>query len=117
VDQQEVRAHLEQMLREIDSATTTLEAENAGESSELSHFDQHPADTASEISDADREIAMLENADDQRAQIVAALARLEDGSYGRCVDCGQQIPPARLEVRPEAARCVQDQARAEAAAL
>jgi DnaK suppressor protein len=116
VDQQDVRAQLEQMLRELDSATTTLEGEGAGESEELSHFDQHPADTATELSDADREIAIIEAAGDQRAQVVAALARLDDGSYGRCVDCGREIPPARLEVRPEAARCVEDQAKAEAAA-
>jgi DnaK suppressor protein len=115
VDQQDARAQLEQMLRELDSARSTLEAENAGNSEELSHFDQHPADTATELSDADRENALLENADDQRAQVVAALQRLDDGSYGRCVDCGEQIPEVRLEVRPEAARCIQDQEKHEAA--
>ncbi len=115
MDLQDVRAQLEQMLRELDSATTTLENENAGESEELSHFDQHPADTATELSDADREMALLENADDQRAQVVAALQRLDEGTYGRCVDCGKEIPPVRLEVRPEAARCVEDQAKFEAA--
>jgi DnaK suppressor protein len=115
VDQQDVRSQLEQMLRELDSATSTLESEGAGESSELSHLDQHPADTASEISDADRENAVIEAAVDQRAQVVAALARLDDGSYGTCIDCGKPIPQARLEVRPEATRCVEDQAKAEAA--
>jgi DnaK suppressor protein len=112
---QDARAQLEQMLRELDSATATLEAEGAGESEELTHLSQHPADTASEVSDADRENALLENNDDQRAQVVAALQRLDDGTYGRCVDCGQQIPAARLEVRPEAARCIADQERFEAA--
>jgi DnaK suppressor protein len=115
VDQQDVRSQLEQMLRELDSATSTLEAEGAGETSELSHFDQHPADTASELSDADRENAVIEQASGQRAQVLAALQRLDDGTYGTCVDCGRPIPQARLEVRPEAARCVEDQARAEAA--
>ena len=116
MDQQDVRSQLEQMLRELDSATTTLQSEGAGESSELSHVDQHPADTASEVSDADRENAIIEAAGDQRAQVSAALQRLDEGSYGTCVDCGKQIPAARLEVRPEAARCVEDQAKAEAAA-
>ncbi len=116
MDQQDVRSQLEQMLRELDSTTATLEGEGAGESSELSHVDQHPADTASEISDADRENAVIEAAGDQRAQVVAALQRLDEGDYGTCVDCGKQIPAARLEVRPEAARCVEDQAKAEAAA-
>lgn len=115
MDLQDVRAQLEQMLRELDSATTTLENEHAGESEELSHFDQHPADTATELSDADREVALIEAAGDQRAQVVAALQRLDDGTYGRCVDCGREIPEARLEVRPEAARCIEDQQKLEAA--
>lgn len=114
MDQQDVRSQLEQMLRDLDSTTATLEAEGAGESSELSHVDQHPADTASELSDADRENAVIEAAGDQRAQVVAALQRLDDGAYGTCVDCGKPIPKVRLEVRPEAARCVEDQAKAEA---
>ena len=116
MDQQDVRNQLEQMLRELDTTTSTLEAEGAGESSELSHFDQHPADTASELSDADRENAVIEAAGDQRAQVVEALKRLDEGTYGTCVDCGKAIPDARLEVRPEAARCIEDQAKAEAAA-
>ena len=116
MDQQDVRDQLEQMLRELDTATATLEAEGAGESSELSHLDQHPADTASELSDADRENAVIEAAGDQRDQVVAALKRLDEGTYGTCIDCGKPIPDARLEVRPEAARCVEDQAKAEAAA-
>ena len=114
MDQQDVRSQLEQMLRELDSATSTLEAEGAGESSELSHFDQHPADTATELADADREVALIEAAGDQREQVVAALARLDAGTYGVCVDCGQPIPEERLEARPEVARCIADQQKAEA---
>jgi DnaK suppressor protein len=116
VDTQDVRNQLEQMLRELDSTTSTLEGEGAGESSELSHHDQHPADTATGVSDVDRQDAIIEAANDQRAQVLAALARLDNGTYGVCVDCGRPIPEARLEVRPEAARCVEDQAKAEAAA-
>jgi len=115
VDQQDARQQLEQMLREIDSAAAILAAEGAGESSELSHADQHPADTASEITDADDQANLLEHAADQRAQVEAALARLDAGTYGACVVCGQQIPAARLEVRPEAARCIADQEAFEAA--
>lgn len=40
-----------------------------------------------------------------------ALARIEDGIYGECVRCGEEIAPARLEARPEAALCI-DCARA-----
>ena len=67
------------------------------------------------VSDADRENAVLEAAADQRAQVQAALQRIEDGTYGTCIDCGGQISDARLQVRPEAARCIECQAKAEAA--
>lgn len=115
MDTQEARQSLEQMLRELDSATSTLQGEGAGDTSELSHVDQHPGDTASELQDADEQNALLDNSAQQRAEVVAALARLDEGTYGTCVDCGQPIPEARLEVRPEAARCVADQEKYEAA--
>ena len=115
MDTQEARQSLEQMLREIDAATTTLENEGAGDSSELSHVDQHPGDVASELTDADNQNALLENSAQQRSEVEAALVRLEEGTYGTCVDCGKPIPDARLEVRPEAARCVEDQEKHEAA--
>ena len=116
MDVQDARQQLEQMLHELDTATTTLENEGAGDNSELSHIDQHPADVAGDLVDVDRENAMLENNDDQRQQIRAALQRIEDGTFGTCVDCGGTISEARLSVRPEAARCVECQAKFEDAA-
>lgn len=115
MDTQAVRTTLEQLLRELDSATETLEGEGAGESSELSHVTQHPGDLGSDVADNDREVALLEAAADRRAEVAAALRRLDEGTYGTCVDCGRPIEPARLEFRPEAARCLDDQRRHEAA--
>ena len=40
------------------------------------------------------------------ASVKRALARIEDGTYGECVRCGEEIAPARLEARPEAALCI-----------
>ncbi len=36
-----------------------------------------------------------------------ALQRIEDGTYGRCTECGEGIPLARLHVFPETATCVE----------
>lgn len=116
MDAQEARTQLEQVLRELDATAATLEREDAGESSELSHVDQHPADTASEISELDRENALLEHAGAQRAEIEAALARIDDGTWGTCTDCNARIPDERLAFRPEAARCVACQEAFEASA-
>jgi DnaK suppressor protein len=40
-------------------------------------------------------------------QIDAAIERIENGSYGRCEECGLKIPKSRLEAMPHAAQCVQ----------
>ena len=116
MDTEATRTTLEGLLSELDSATQTLEGEGAGESSELSHVTQHPGDVGTDVADNDREIAVLEAADDRRSEVEAALARLDAGTYGSCVDCGRAIDPARLEFRPEAARCLEDQQKHEAAA-
>ena len=39
-------------------------------------------------------------------EAVDALQRIQEGTYGVCVDCGHKIPAARLQIKPEATRCV-----------
>jgi DnaK suppressor protein len=69
------------------------------------------ADTmaAMDIAEVSRDLAVL-------ADVEAALARIKDGSYGECVDCGVHIPCARLAAYPAARRCVACQEVAESAA-
>ena len=115
LDLDAIRADLEQVVRESDAAIAVLEAEEAEESGELSSTDQHPADTASEHSEADREEALADAAQVRREEALAALARLDAGTDGTCIDCGEKIVEARLEFRPEAARCLACQEKFEAA--
>jgi DnaK suppressor protein len=49
--------------------------------------------------------ALIERDVTELTAVGRALGRLDDGSYGRCVDCELEIDPARLEVLPTAARC------------
>jgi uncharacterized protein (DUF302 family)/RNA polymerase-binding transcription factor DksA len=67
--------------------------------------------------DVARDVAMAEVDRDavEIAAIDAALERLDKGTYGRCVECGTAIAPARLAHAPEAARCVICQQRRESA--
>jgi DnaK suppressor protein len=44
-------------------------------------------------------------------QVRAALQRIEDGTYGKCIDCGRAIEPARLEAVPWTPYCRADQER------
>lgn len=45
--------------------------------------------------------------------IDTALARIDDGSYGECEECGEEIPAARLRIHPLARTCVDCQETAE----
>jgi DnaK suppressor protein len=44
--------------------------------------------------------------DGMRKALKAALARLDDGEFGYCEDCGEEIAVKRLELDPTAARCI-----------
>lgn len=45
--------------------------------------------------------------------IEAALQRIEDGTYGICIDCGSTIPAARLHAAPATLRCIGCQSQVE----
>ncbi len=64
---------------------------------------------------AAQDIAQVSHDLAELTQVEQALARIADGSYGACVDCGRPIPQARLYAYPTATRCVACQERREAA--
>ncbi len=47
------------------------------------------------------------NIEAQLGRVHTSLARVADGTYGKCARCGVDIPPERLEFMPEATHCVQ----------
>ena len=61
------------------------------------------AAAASQVFEQQRDLALRDRAAEQLALVEAALARLDDGSFGDCVRCGKPIAPARLEALPWAA--------------
>ena len=99
------RKRLEEMRDDLDQSISILRGEHPGPQAGAG-YPQDAADAGSTLSEADRTEAVLLSAGAQREEVLAALARIEDNSYGTCVGCGQQIPAGRLEARPEAARCV-----------
>jgi len=60
-----------------------------------------------------KEQSVLVNEQALLTEVKDALKRIENGSYGQCVDCGQIIPEKRLEALPWAARCIKDEERLE----
>ena len=96
------------------AAKSRLEAELAELEDRLSRLDRD----LSEPPDPDSSERAVQMEDDDalegQAALVAqeiasvrrALERIEDGSYGTCANCGDEISDKRLEVRPEAALCI-----------
>ena len=69
-------------------------------------YPQDPADAGANLSESERSEAVLAVAREQRSAVLAALQRIDLGTYGTCVECGGPVPEGRLEAKPEAARCV-----------
>ena len=57
----------------------------------------------------DLNLAEIDRDADELRRIDTALARINEGSYGQCESCGQEIPQARLQAEPTALRCVKCQ--------
>jgi DnaK suppressor protein len=101
------RKRLEEMRAGLDRTVSVLRGEHhlaRGGGAE-------PGDAGANLTEADRNAAALQAAVAQRTEVLAALARVSEGSYGRCTDCGGQVPEPRLEARPATARCVPCQAK------
>jgi RNA polymerase-binding protein DksA len=105
----EERERVESALKYFNQETDGAERDEAA--NELSSADNHLGDRASETFDRELDYTLEENAEAVIADIDRALKRIDDGSYGTCERCGKPIPEERLEARPWANLCIEDQRR------
>jgi DnaK suppressor protein len=64
------------------------------------------AAAATQVFEQQRDLALRDRAIQHLELVDAALARLDDGTFGTCIRCAQPIPSARLEALPWAANCI-----------
>ncbi|MGG3799991.1 yteA family sporulation protein [Metabacillus fastidiosus] len=74
-------------------------------SGELSNYDNHPGDTATELYEREKDIALNDHAEEEYEDIKRALEAIEKGTYGKCEICGVDIPFERLDIIPTATTC------------
>jgi DnaK suppressor protein len=94
----ETRAQIEALTREFDAVVAASQASNAD--------DEHDPEGATIAFERQQVAALLEQARRRMADVDAAVAAVEAGTYGRCESCGQPIAPERLAARPTARTCI-----------
>ncbi|HSJ19418.1 MAG TPA: TraR/DksA C4-type zinc finger protein [Nocardioidaceae bacterium] len=107
----------------MDDIAATLHAKRAELLQQMGLLEEKPADHGS-ISFGKRvgegtsmavdrlsQVAVHDRLQTALADVDRALAKLDEGSYGRCDVCGEPIAVERLEALPWAVRCVKDASR------
>ena len=95
-------------LRQMGGADTLDELRPTGDTGFADEVDIIQANEWREIGFATRELLV-----DRVNRLSSALDRVESGEYGTCVECGEDIAPARLHALPEVQTCVRCQDRIE----
>lgn len=84
--------------------TLEMAKESVGE---LSNYDNHPADSGTELFERGKDTALNEHAEKELEEINEALHAIEEGTYGICTVCGKDIPYERLVAVPTTDRCIE----------
>jgi DnaK suppressor protein len=92
-----VRASLEEEQTQLTAQLRELER---------SEFDENFADSAQVAAEQGEVQALAGSLRDQLDAVDAALAKLDEGTYGQCEVCGNQISEARLEAMPATRYCI-----------
>lgn len=74
---------------------------------ESAGFDENFADSGQVAAEQGEAKTLAGNLRDQLDDVEAALTKLDDGTYGSCETCGEQIGEARLEAMPATRFCIQ----------
>jgi DnaK suppressor protein len=83
-----------------------LHAVGGEESGGLSNVPVHPADLGTNNFEEALALDLLENEEKILDEVNDALARIEQGTFGRCENCGQEISRERLKALPYARYCI-----------
>lgn len=102
---------IEQLKRDrkeaMESATELITGDMRESIAELSLVDNHPADIATEVYERSRDVAIHDRLRHRVEAIDSALECYEEGKYGICEHCRQEIPYERLEVLPYTTVCTE----------
>ncbi|TLN00160.1 conjugal transfer protein TraR [bacterium] len=95
--------HLQTRLTHMEEGAMEMPVQDS--ISELSMYDNHPADLGSETFERSKDLALRDNTENELRKIDDALQKMAQGTYGRCENCGREIPAERLEAMPATTFC------------
>lgn len=104
---QQIKQLKDQLTQDLKDVKGRLHEDTHLETTELSNYDNHPADNATDLTDQNTEMAIEHHKEEEVEQIEAALQAIENGTYGVCAVCGEDIPFERLEALPTAQTCIE----------
>jgi RNA polymerase-binding protein DksA len=99
-----LKENYQALLREVRE-----ELDNSGNQHRIDLLNNEPGDTGDESlanALADFNLTILDRHIDGMRDIEAALQRVKNGDYGRCIDCGDDVGFGRLQAYPTAKRCI-----------
>jgi DnaK suppressor protein len=96
---EELRAKRAQLREQLDEMSAPTEVGNISFGKRVGEGTSQAVDRLSAVPAHAKLLDLL-------AEVDRALAKVDDGSYGRCDVCDEEIPAGRLEARPWATRCL-----------
>ncbi len=97
------KVRLEAELHEI--IERTVLSSDTEKAAEISSYDDHPADMASETFEREKDLALESNIQSLLTKVNTALEKIAEGTYGICDVCGVEINAKRMEALPWASLC------------
>ncbi|MCL4466015.1 MAG: TraR/DksA C4-type zinc finger protein [Chloroflexi bacterium] len=101
----------ERLRRDLETAQET--APSGVTSADEPSYSNHLADEATATYQQEANLALERHLERELAGVDAALQRLQNGTYGRCENCGGEIGLERLEALPTATLCINCKSRQE----
>jgi DnaK suppressor protein len=101
--QEQLQKEYQRLVGELSQVQTS--ASSSEERREGSPFGKREEE-ATETLELEKRLTIENRIRQEMAAVEHALQKFEKGTYGLCDNCGQQIPPERLEALPSASLCM-----------
>jgi DnaK suppressor protein len=108
-----IEAEKQKVLQDLGMIEEEIDSMSSGKGSGSQGYSNHMADIGTDAMEQEQTFLHASQGTDYLRSLIAALKRIEDGSYGKCEECGGKIPLKRLEAYPAASLCISCKSRLE----